>query len=247
MNNINVRPRRHSNPPAVPFTADQILYEDNHLLAVCKRPSQIVQGDKTGDEPLSESIKRYLAQRDGKPGNVFLGVVHRLDRPVGGVILFAKTGKALSRLNRMVQERAFHKTYWAIVGQRPPEPAGRLVHYLCRDEAHNKSFVCSPTRKDAKEAILDYRLIAVGDRYYLLEVQLHTGRHHQIRTQLSAIGCPIRGDLKYGFPRSNPDQSISLHARSLSLVHPVTQMPLLLTAEPPADKLWQCLKTQVQD
>ncbi|MDE6516097.1 MAG: RNA pseudouridine synthase [Bacteroidales bacterium] len=228
------------------FTADQILYEDNHVLAVCKRPGQIVQGDKTGDEPLSESIKAFIAQRDHKPGNVFLGVVHRLDRPVGGVILFAKTGKALSRLNRMVQERAFQKTYWAIVGQRPPQPAGQLTHYLCRDEARNKSFVCPATRKDAKEARLDYRLIATGDRYHLLEIQLHTGRHHQIRAQLAAIGCPIKGDLKYGFPRSNPDQSISLHARRLELLHPVAQTPLLITAEPPADKLWQCLQAQVR-
>ncbi|MDE7149645.1 MAG: RluA family pseudouridine synthase [Bacteroidales bacterium] len=234
------------NPPSAPFTADQIIYEDNHLIAVCKRPSQIVQGDKTGDEPLSESIKAYIAQRDGKPGNVFLGVVHRLDRPVGGVILFAKTGKALSRLNRLVQERAFQKTYWAIAGQRPPKPADRLVHYLRRDETRNKSFVCASTRKDAKEAVLDYRVIAASERYYLLEIQLHTGRHHQIRAQLAAIGCPIKGDLKYGFPRSNPDQSISLHARSLALIHPVAQTPLLLTAEPPADKLWQCLKAQVQ-
>ena len=213
MNNIDrtgPRPRRQTASPtlpAPPFSADQILYEDNHLLAVCKRPSQIVQGDKTGDEPLSENVKAYIARRDGKAGNVFLGVVHRLDRPVSGVLLFAKTSKALSRLNRLVQERAFHKTYWAIVGQRPPKPEDRLVHYLCRDEARNKSFVCAPTRKDAKEAILDYRLVAASDRYYLLEVALHTGRHHQIRTQLSAIGCPIKGDLKYGFPRSNPDQS----------------------------------------
>ena len=228
------------------FSPDQILYEDNHVIAVCKRPGQIVQGDKTGDEPLSESIKAFIAQRDQKPGNVFLGVVHRLDRPVGGVILFAKTSKALSRLNRMVQERAFQKTYWAIVGQKPPQTAGQLTHYLCRDEARNKSYVCPSTRKDAKEARLDYRLIASGERYHLLEIQLHTGRHHQIRTQLAAIGCPIKGDLKYGFPRSNPDQSISLHARSLSLVHPVSQAPLLITAEPPADKLWQCLQAQVQ-
>ena len=228
------------------FSPDQILYEDNHVIAVCKRPGQIVQGDKTGDEPLSESIKAFIAQRDQKPGNVFLGVVHRLDRPVGGVILFAKTSKALSRLNRMVQERAFQKTYWAIVGQKPPQIAGQLTHYLYRDEARNKSYVCPSTRKDAKEARLDYRLIASGERYHLLEIQLHTGRHHQIRTQLAAIGCPIKGDLKYGFPRSNPDQSISLHARSLSLVHPVSQAPLLITAEPPADKLWQCLQAQVQ-
>ncbi len=228
------------------FTADQILYEDNHVLAVCKRPSQIVQGDKTGDEPLSESIKAFIAERDHKPGNVFLGVVHRLDRPVGGVILFAKTSKALSRLNRMVQERAFQKTYWAIVGQRPPQMAGQLTHYLRRDEARNKSYVCPASHKDAKEARLDYRVIATGERYYLLEIQLHTGRHHQIRAQLAAIGCPIKGDLKYGFPRSNPDQSISLHARRLELMHPVSQTPLLITAEPPADKLWQCLKAQVQ-
>lgn len=232
-------------PPA-PFSADQILYEDNHVLAVCKRPSQIVQGDKTGDEPLSESIKAFIARRDEKPGNVFLGVVHRLDRPVSGVVLFAKTGKALSRLNRLVQERDFHKTYWAIVGQRPPKPADRLVHYLGRDEVRNKSFVCEPTRPGAKEAILDYRLIATGDRYHLLEIRLHTGRHHQIRAQLAAIGCPIKGDLKYGFPRSNPDQSISLHARSLSLTHPVSQKPLHIEAEPPADKLWQCLAAQVE-
>lgn len=232
--------------PAPPFMVEQILYEDNHIIVINKRPSQIVQGDKTGDEPLSESLKRYIAERDHKPGNVFLGVVHRLDRPVGGVVMFAKTGKALSRLNRMVQERAFHKTYWAIVGALPPKPEARLVHYLARDEARNKSFVCPSTRRDAKEAVLDYRLAATGDHYYLLEIQLYTGRHHQIRTQLSAIGCPIKGDLKYGFPRSNPDQSISLHARSLSLVHPVSQVPLHIEAEPPADRLWQALAAQVR-
>ncbi len=226
---------------SIPFSAQQIIYEDNHLLAVCKLPSQIVQGDKTGDLPLSESIKTFIAKRDQKPGEAFLGVVHRLDRPVGGVILFAKTSKALSRLNRMIQERDFQKTYWAVVGSPPPKSADRLVHYLWRDQARNKSVVCRSDRPDAKEAVLDYKLLASSERYHLLEIQLHTGRHHQIRTQLSAIGCPIRGDLKYGFARSNPDQSISLHARRLELVHPVAQTPLVLVAPPPQDRLWQAI------
>lgn len=226
---------------SIPFSEEQIIYEDNHLLAVCKRPSQIVQGDKTGDLPLSEAIKAFLVKRDQKPGEAFLGVVHRLDRPVGGVILFAKTSKALSRLNRMIQERDFQKTYWAVVGNPPPKPADRLVHYLWRDQARNKSVLCHSDRPDAKEAVLDYKLLASSERYHLLEIQLHTGRHHQIRTQLSAIGCPIRGDLKYGFARSNPDQSISLHARRLELVHPVAQTPLVLVAPPPQDHLWQAL------
>lgn len=216
----------------------RILYEDNHLIVVNKLPSEIVQGDKTGDEPLSEALKRYLKEKYHKPGDVFLGVIHRLDRPVSGVIVFAKTGKALSRINELVKQRAIQKTYWAIVKNKPPEKEGKLVHYLMRNTIKNKSFVSKTPGPDRKEAVLSYKLLASGERYHLLEVDLHTGRHHQIRAQLAAIGCPVKGDLKYGFPRSNPDASISLHARKISFVHPVKKEKLDITAEPPADTLW---------
>ncbi len=217
----------------------RILYEDNHLIAVNKLPSEIVQGDKTGDEPLSEWVKKYLKEKYNKPGNVFLGVIHRLDRPVSGVVVFAKTGKALSRMNALVKQRAMQKTYWAIVGNQPPEREGKLVHYLTRNTKKNKSFVSRTPSPESKEAVLGYRMLASGERYHLLEIDLHTGRHHQIRAQLSALGCPIKGDLKYGFPRSNPDASISLHARRITFVHPVKQEKLDITAEPPDDNLWQ--------
>ncbi len=216
----------------------RILYEDNHLIAVNKLPSEIVQGDNTGDRPLSDNLKQYLKQKYDKPGNVFLGVIHRLDRPVSGVVVFAKTGKALRRMNELVKQRALKKTYWAIVKNKPPETTGKLVHYLSRNTKKNKSFVSPVPGKDKKEAVLSYRLLASGQRYHLLEIDLLTGRHHQIRAQLAAIGCPVKGDLKYGFPRSNPDASISLHARKVVFVHPVKKEKVAIVADPPRDTLW---------
>jgi 23S rRNA pseudouridine1911/1915/1917 synthase len=220
-----------------------VLYEDNHIIAVNKSSSEIVQGDKTGDQPLSETIKLYLKEKYNKPGEVFLGVTHRLDRPVSGVVLFAKTSKALTRLNEMFRNQEVKKTYWAIVKERPELPEGRLEHYLVRNEKQNKSVAFEKERSDAKKAALSYRLIAHSDTYYLLEVQLETGRHHQIRCQLAKMGCPIKGDLKYGFPRSNPNGGISLHARSVEFIHPVSKLPISLTAPVPVDdKLWDTME-----
>ena len=217
----------------------EILYEDNHLIIVSKRAGEIVQGDKTGDTPLSETIKSYLKQKYRKPGAVFLGVVHRLDRPVSGAVLFARTSKALARLNRMfASHEKVRKTYWAIVQNRPPTDAGTLVHWLTRNEQKNLSRAYDHEVEGSKRAELEYRLVAQSERYFLLEIQLHTGRHHQIRCQLAKIGCPIRGDLKYGAPRSNPDGSISLHARSLSLEHPVSHQMVSVTAPVPDERLW---------
>jgi len=220
-----------------------VLYEDNHIIAVNKSSSEIVQGDKTGDQPLSETIKLYLKEKYNKPGEVFLGVTHRLDRPVSGVVLFAKTSKALTRLNEMFRNQEVKKTYWAIVKERPEQPEGRLEHYLVRNEKQNKSVAYEKERSDAKKAALSYKLIAHSDTYYLLEVQLETGRHHQIRCQLAKMGCPIKGDLKYGFPRSNPNGGISLHARSVEFIHPVSKLPISLTAPVPVDdKLWETME-----
>ena len=220
-----------------------VLYEDNHIIAVNKSSSEIVQGDKTGDQPLSETIKLYLKEKYNKPGDVFLGVVHRLDRPVSGVVLFAKTIKALTRLNEMFRTQEIKKTYWAIVKEKPEQPEGRLEHYLTRNEKQNKSMAYDKPRSDAKKAALSYRMIAQSDTYYLLEVQLETGRHHQIRCQLAKMGCPIKGDLKYGFPRSNPNGGISLHARSVEFIHPVSKEFIQLTAPLPTDdKLWQAME-----
>jgi len=225
-----------------------ILYEDNHIIAVNKNSSEIVQGDKTGDKPLSETIKTYIKEKYNKPGEVFLGVTHRLDRPVSGVVLFAKTSKALARLNDMFRNQEVKKTYWAIVQNRPKETEGRLEHYLVRNEKQNKSFAYAEERKDAKKAALTYKLIAASDRYFLLEVQLETGRHHQIRCQLAAMGCPIKGDLKYGFARSNPNAGISLHARSVSFIHPVSKEKIDITAPVPQDdKLWKSFEEMVKD
>jgi len=217
---------------------ERILYEDNHLIILNKVPSEIVQGDKTGDEPVSEQLKQYLKDKYNKPGNVFLGVVHRLDRPVSGVVVFTKTSKALTRMNELLKQRTLKKTYWAIVKNPPPFSEGELFHYLVRKEKNNKSYVFDKPEKNSKEAVLNYRLKAQSKDYYLLEVDLKTGRHHQIRAQLSAIGCPIKGDLKYGFPRSNPDASISLHARKVAFVHPVSNEALEITAQPPQEPLW---------
>lgn len=219
-----------------------ILYEDNHLVIVNKQAGEIVQGDKTGDTPLSDIVKDWLKEKYNKPGNVYLGVVHRLDRPVSGVVLFAKTSKALPRLNKMFAEHnKVSKTYWAIVQNRPQEPQGTLTHWLTRQEKNNTARAYDREVPGSKKAVLDYELIASGDRYHLLEIHLHTGRHHQIRCQLAKIGCPIKGDLKYGAPRSNPDGSISLHARTLTLEHPVNHESISVTAPVPDDKLWLAL------
>ena len=219
-----------------------ILYEDNHLVIVNKQAGEIVQGDKTGDTPLSDFVKDWLKEKYNKPGNVYLGVVHRLDRPVSGVVLFAKTSKALPRLNKMFAEHnKVNKTYWAIVQNRPREPQGTLTHWLTRQEKNNTARAYDREVPGSKKAVLDYELIASGDRYHLLEIHLHTGRHHQIRCQLAKIGCPIKGDLKYGAPRSNPDGSISLHARTLTLEHPVNHESISVTAPVPDDKLWLAL------
>lgn len=216
-----------------------ILYEDNHIIAVNKTSSEIVQGDKTGDQPLSEIIKAYIKEKYNKPGEVFLGVTHRLDRPVSGVVLFARTSKALARLNEMFRNQEVQKTYWAIVANRPEEQEGRLVHYLVRNEKQNKSFAYETEKPNSKKAVLTYKLIASSERYHLLEVNLETGRHHQIRCQLAAMGSPIKGDLKYGSPRSNPNGGISLHARSVSFIHPVSKEPVHIVAPVPEDdKLW---------
>jgi len=216
----------------------EVLYEDNHIIIINKRSSDIVQGDKTGDVPLSEAVKQYIKEKYNKPGDVFLGVVHRLDRPVSGAVIFARTSKALTRLNEMIRERRIHKIYWAVTANMPPDSKGRLVHYLRKNETKNKSYVVGEETKGALRAELKYRLLGNSDRYYLLEVELLTGRHHQIRVQLSSIGCRIKGDLKYGFPRPNPDASIHLHARSIRFVHPVKKELIELTARPPDDPLW---------
>lgn len=210
-----------------------IIYEDNHLIIVNKKPGEIVQGDKTGDTPLSESIKKYLKEKYNKPGNVFCGVVHRIDRPVGGLVIFAKTSKALERLNKMLRDGEIHKTYWALVEGKPDMPEATLRNYLKSDGKINKTFVSHQQDSDAKESIMEYKTIANGDRYSLLEVKLLTGRKHQIRAQLSAIGHPIKGDLKYGAKRSNPDGSISLLARKIEFIHPVSKDKISLEAPIP--------------
>jgi len=216
-----------------------VLYEDNHLIAVNKTCSEIVQGDKTGDTPLSETVKQWLKEKYNKPGNVFAGVIHRLDRPVSGLVVFAKTGKALERMNEMFREGEIKKTYWAIVKNRPPQTEAELVHYLVRNEKQNKSYANDSEKQGSQKAILSYRLIAQSDNYFLLKIDLKTGRHHQIRCQLAKIGCPIKGDLKYGFDRSNKDGGISLHAREISFVHPVSKELVTITAPVPEERLWK--------
>lgn len=216
----------------------QVLFEDNHLLIVNKRAGDIVQGDKTGDKPLSEVVKEYIAKKYNKPGAVYLGVVHRLDRPTSGVVVFARTSKALSRLNKLFAERDTEKTYWALVKNRPPKDVDTLVHYLKRNPKQNKSYSHINEVPNSKKGILHYRLIKELNTYFLLEINLETGRHHQIRSQLSAIGCPIKGDLKYGFDRSNKDASIHLHSRQLTFIHPVRKEKLTITAPVPNDSLW---------
>ena len=230
-----------------PPIGNDILFEDNHLIIFNKQPSQIVQGDKTGDAPLSDLLKAFIKERDHKPGNVFLGVVHRIDRPVSGVVIFAKTSKALTRLNEMIKEGQIHKIYWAVVKNQPPEESGHLLHYLKKNEEKNKSFVYDKEVSGSRKAELTYRLIGVSQHYFLLEVNLLTGRHHQIRTQLSKIGCPIKGDLKYGFDRSNPDGSIHLHARQIEFIHPVSKEEIQVVADPPDDKLWASFQLQLKN
>jgi 23S rRNA pseudouridine1911/1915/1917 synthase len=220
------------------ITQGNILFEDNHIIIINKLPSQIVQGDKTGDKPLSELVKDYIKVRYNKPGEVFLGVVHRLDRPVSGAVIFARTSKSLTRLNALLKNHEIKKTYWAVVKNKPPKVNDILINFLRRDEARNKSFVAGENSKNAQKATLSYTLIAGSDNYYLLQIELETGRHHQIRAQLAAIGCPIKGDLKYGYSRSNPDGSIHLHARKLEFVHPVTQQKVSVLANPPDDPVW---------
>ena len=217
----------------------EVLYEDNHIIIVNKLSGEIVQGDKTGDKPLSDLVKEYIKVKYAKPGNVFVGVTHRLDRPVSGIVLFAKTSKALERLNEMFRTHNLTKKYWAIVKNRPEVEEMTLTHYLLRNEKQNKTYVYNKPKNGAKLSTLSYKLIGRSDNYYLLEVNLQTGRHHQIRAQLAHIGCPIKGDLKYGFARSNKDGGISLHARSLQFIHPVSKVQIDLVADVPQnDPLW---------
>lgn len=217
----------------------QVIYEDNHIIIVNKRAGDIVQGDKTGDKPLSEIVKDYIKDKYNKPGNVYLGVVHRLDRPTTGIVLFSKTSKALPRLNKLFAEKKANKTYWAIVKNAPKTPQNTLINWLKKNPKNNKSTAYPKEVKDSKKAILHYKTLKALDRYFLLEVQLETGRHHQIRSQLSYIGSPIKGDLKYGFDRSNKDASISLHARRLEFIHPVSRESIDITAPLPNDSVWK--------
>ncbi len=217
----------------------QILYEDNHIIVVNKYTGELVQGDKSGDSSLDREVKDYIKKKYKKPGDVYLGVVHRLDRPVSGIVLFARTSKALTRLNKMLQDHEIKKTYWAVVVNRPEKESGELVHHMLRNAEKNKSTAHASPRKGTKEARLKYELLGVTNKYYLLEVDLLTGRHHQIRSQLSRIGCSIKGDLKYGAKRSNPGGGIHLHARKVKFIHPVSKIEVEILASPPQDPLWQ--------
>jgi 23S rRNA pseudouridine1911/1915/1917 synthase len=223
----------------------EILYEDNHLIAVYKKSSDLAQGDKTGDSPMETEIKKYLATKYGKPGEVFLGVVHRLDRPVSGVMLFARTSKALARMNEMFRDNKVKKIYYAIVKERPPEDEATLTHFLKKNEKQNKTYAYDEEVKGSKIASLTYRIKGRSERYYFIEVELHTGRHHQIRAQLSKIGCPIKGDLKYGFSRSNEDGGISLFARRLEFEHPVKKEPIVITGHFPEGDIWSVFQGAV--
>jgi 23S rRNA pseudouridine1911/1915/1917 synthase len=223
----------------------QVLHEDNHIIVVNKRVGDIVQGDKTGDQPLSDVVKEYLKQKYNKPGEAFLGVVHRLDRPTSGIVVFAKTSKALTRLNELFKTRETKKTYWAVVKNKPVKSEDKLVHYMKRNEKNNTSKAHVNEVPESKVASLDYKVFAELTNYYVLEINLHTGRHHQIRAQLAAIGCPIKGDLKYGFDRSNSDGGIHLHARRLEFLHPVTKLMLILIAPPPHDPIWNAIPLNI--
>jgi 23S rRNA pseudouridine1911/1915/1917 synthase len=224
----------------------QVLYEDNHLVAVNKRPSEIVQGDSSGDEPLSDRVRAYLKEKYGKPGDVYLGVVHRLDRPTSGALLFARTSKALGRLNALFREDKVEKLYWAVVQERPPRDEDTLVHYLRRNPEENKSYAYDHRTSGAKEASLSYRLRFPLERYHLLEIRMFTGRHHQIRAQLHRIGCHIKGDLKYGAPRSNPGGGIYLHAREMAFPHPVAKRQVRIVADPPPDPIWDAVMARLR-
>lgn len=218
----------------------QVLYEDNHMIIINKQASDIVQGDKTGDTPLSDIIKDYLKKRHNKPGNVFLGTVHRLDRPTSGIVIFAKTSKALARLNKMFQNHEIEKTYWAITPKNTSiKSQDTLVHFLRKNAKQNKSYVTTEKIKEAKKAVLHYQIIQKLEKYQLFEIQLETGRHHQIRCQLASIGCPIVGDLKYHYPRSNQDASICLHSRKVQFIHPISKEKLIITAPTPKENLWK--------
>jgi 23S rRNA pseudouridine1911/1915/1917 synthase len=219
----------------------QIIHEDNHIIVINKRVGDLVQGDKTGDKPLSEVVKEYIKEKYNKPSEVFLGVVHRLDRPTTGIVVFAKTSKALERLNKMFSERETKKTYWAVVKNKPPKNEDNLIHYLKRNEKNNTSRAHIKEVSESKKASLDYKIFKELNTYFALEINLHTGRHHQIRAQLSAIGCPIKGDLKYGFDRSNPDGGIHLHARKLVFIHPVSKEELILVAPTPNEVIWNAI------
>lgn len=216
----------------------EILYEDNHLIAINKQVSDIVQKDKTGDEALEDKVKAYIKEKYQKPGDVFLGVTHRIDRPVSGVVLFARTSKALERINELFQEKQVEKIYWALVKERPPQNEATLIHYIKRDQEKNKSYAFDKEVPSSKKAITHYKLLGASDKFFLLEIRIETGRHHQIRCQLAKIGCPIRGDLKYGFPRSNPDGGISLHAKNIKFKHPVKNEEITIEAPFPNDALW---------
>ena len=224
----------------------EIIYEDNHIIAVYKRSSDLAQGDKTGDVSLDTEVKKYIAEKYKKTGDVFLGVVHRLDRPVSGVILFARTSKALVRLNEMFREKQIKKTYLAIVKERPPEDEATITHFLKKNEKQNKSYVYDTEVKGSKEASLTYRLKGRSEKYYMIEIELHSGRHHQIRAQMAKIGCPIKGDLKYGFARSNEDGGISLFARKLEFIHPVKKEPLTIIAHFPEGDIWSVFVDSVK-
>lgn len=215
-----------------------VVFEDNHLILINKKPGQIAQGDKTGDTPLNEILKAYLKEKYAKPGNVYLGLIHRLDRPTSGGLVFGKTDKASSRLSKMFQNHEVKKTYWAVIDRRPPQTEDTLVHYLAKNQEKNKSFVCKPTHPSAKKAILHYKYLASIDKYHLLEITLETGRHHQIRSQLGAIGCRIKGDVKYGFKRANKDLSIHLHARHMEFIHPVKKEKMTFEFPLPKDPVW---------
>jgi 23S rRNA pseudouridine1911/1915/1917 synthase len=219
----------------------QVLHEDNHIIVINKRVGDIVQGDKTGDKPLSEVVKEYLKEKYNKPGEVFLGVVHRLDRPTTGIVVFAKTSKALTRLNELFSNRETQKTYWAVVKNKPPKNEDILVHFIKRNEKNNTSKAHLKEVPDSKKASLDYKIIKELNNYFAIEINLHTGRHHQIRAQLSIIGCPIKGDLKYGFDRSNPDGGIHLHARKLVFIHPVSKEELTILAPTPEEVIWNAV------
>ena len=229
-----------------PYYTMQVLYEDNHIIIVYKEAGEIVQGDKSGDEPLSETVRRWIKEKYQKPGNVFLGIVHRLDRPVSGLVIFAKTSKALARLNNMFRNGEVHKTYWAIVTRPPFEPEATLTDWLVRNERQNKSYAYNHQVPTSKKSILHYKIINRSDRYTLLEINLMTGRHHQIRCQLSNMDCPIKGDLKYGAPRSNPDGSISLLSHRVEFVHPVSKENIRIESPLPDDTLWHAIGN-VQD